>query len=328
MPRAPHPLSVTFVALLSAYTLACSGTCGDQAHSATTDAAALDALDDGDGVISDAECWELCLQEVPEEIDTSEPDSGPDSGWRSEPRRSACEVVPDGERYTVTCTSTAWCEGVRGHACVSPPPAARDGDPLGAWLAEMAHNERASVVAFRVLGLELRRFGAPEALLARVDAAADDERRHGRTMARLARARGAHVPRPRRRPFSARSLLAFAIENVVEGCVRETWGTLEAHHQARFATWPALRRAMARIAEDETQHAELAFDLHRWAMSRLNPGERAQVEQAGVGAIAGLRARFGQDPAPVLLGEAGLFDARRGSELVGALVATGLLDAA
>lgn len=52
MTRAPHQPSVTLVALLSAYTLAGSGTCSDEVHTATTDAAALDALDDGDRCVA------------------------------------------------------------------------------------------------------------------------------------------------------------------------------------------------------------------------------------------------------------------------------------
>jgi rubrerythrin len=109
-------------------------------------------------------------------------------------------------------------------------------------------------------------------------------------MSRLARRHGAvrgrvTVTPPRR----ARSLEAFAIENAVEGCVRESFGALVAAHQASRAPDPELARAMRRIAEDETRHAALAWSIARWVHPRLSASERARVRRATQGALAALR---------------------------------------
>jgi hypothetical protein len=70
----------------------------------------------------------------------------------------------------------------------------------------------------------------------------------------------------------------MATENAVEGCVRETFGALVAHHQAAHASDPVIASAMRTIAEDETRHAALAWAIARWADARLD--ERARVRVA------------------------------------------------
>jgi hypothetical protein len=77
-----------------------------------------------------------------------------------------------------------------------------------------------------------------------------------------------------------RSLDAIAVENAREGCVRETYGALAAWWQAAHAKHAPLRRAMARIAADETRHATLAWMIDRWACSRLEPRARRRVAAA------------------------------------------------
>jgi hypothetical protein len=66
----------------------------------------------------------------------------------------------------------------------------------------------------------------------------------------------------------------------VEGCVRETWGALFGAYQAQNAQDPGVRRAMATIADDETRHAALSWQLHHWALSQLSATERASVDAA------------------------------------------------
>src|SRR5688572_20386812 len=79
------------------------------------------------------------------------------------------------------------------------------GGAVGAWLAELAHLEAASVPAFLMLADDLQRAGAPSALIDAARVAAADEVRHARLMGTLARAAGAELPavtieapRPRR----------------------------------------------------------------------------------------------------------------------------------
>ncbi len=172
-------------------------------------------------------------------------------------------------------------------------------DPVGAWLATVADLEAASVDAFRALDGDLARLGAPSRLRRRARAAAADEVRHAATMRGLARRRGASAGRrPKMVPARERAAVEVAIENAVEGCVRETFAAFVATVQAEHATDPAVRAAMRRIARDETRHAALAHAVDAWLHGVLGASERAAVERARQEAIARL-----EDEAPIALGD-------------------------
>jgi hypothetical protein len=85
-----------------------------------------------------------------------------------------------------------------------------------------------------------------------------------------------------------RDIEAVARENAVEGCVRETYAALLACRQARAATDPAIRSAMAGIARDETRHAALAWAVDGWSQTLLAPAARRRVCEARREAIHGL----------------------------------------
>jgi hypothetical protein len=152
----------------------------------------------------------------------------------------------------------------------------------------MAHLEAASVPAFRQLRAELRSFGAPRRLLDACSQAARDEIRHARATARLARRFGSRTPRVHLTPVVPRSLARLAAENVREGCVRESFGALMATWQAHHAGDDEVRRLMVRIAADETRHAELAWRIHQWLLTRLDAAERLAVERVLADALAQL----------------------------------------
>jgi hypothetical protein len=155
--------------------------------------------------------------------------------------------------------------------------------PLGDYYASTAHLEGAAVLAFELMERELQRFGAPRELQERAKRARADEERHHRQMAFMARREGATVPAVQAvqaAMASARSLLAAALENAVEGCVREAWGALAARYQAAMAADPETRRLWSGIASDEAEHAELSLDLHDWYMQQLGPEDRERVEVA------------------------------------------------
>jgi hypothetical protein len=98
---------------------------------------------------------------------------------------------------------------------------------------------------------------------------------------RLARRRSATPAVPDRpSTMPVRALVDVAVENAVEGCIRETYGALLAFVEALSSPDPSLRRAMRTIAEDECRHAELAWSVHAWALPRLRPAERKRVEDA------------------------------------------------
>ena len=173
------------------------------------------------------------------------------------------------------------------------------GAPLGAYFAEMARMEAASIAAFRHLRRELLAHRAPRRLVRAAERAARDEARHARMTTALARRHGAQAIASRVEGIPVRSLEAIAIENAVEGCVREAFGALVASWQARAACDPLIRAAMTRIAHDETRHAALAFAVDAWVRGRLGPEARGRVEQARSRAITELATRAQE--APILL---------------------------
>jgi hypothetical protein len=160
-----------------------------------------------------------------------------------------------------------------------------DARSLGDHLAQLAHDESVSIASFDRLARELASAGAPRGLLGRARRAARDERRHAKTMARLAEAHGGSVRWGSMRSLPPRPLAAWTLENAIEGCVGETYSALVAAYQARHAPDERTRRGLARIARDEAEHARLAWDVHAWALSaggaELAPVRLARADQLG-----------------------------------------------
>jgi hypothetical protein len=187
----------------------------------------------------------------------------------------SCTLVEVDGAQLVRCTRL--CAGRR------PPGLVEDGgygSDFGAYLSEVAYLEAASVAAFRTLRRELRHHGAPRSLLDAAARAARDEVRHARAMATLARGRGVTPRNVRVKRSPLRPLAEIAIDNAVEGCVRETYAALVATYQSRAAGDADLRAAMRGIAKDETRHAALAWKIHDWADRRLEACDRRRVAEA------------------------------------------------
>lgn len=222
-------------------------------------------------------------------------------GWRT-----LIENVVLAEDGTFLSTSAVWSTrpkddenerqpycGRRPEGFAAAPAATRD---TGALLAEMSMLEAAAVAAFDRLARELEALGAPEAFVLRARRAREDEVRHARVTAELARRRGADPAAPLASALPCRDAFAVALENATEGCVFETYGALVATLQAERARDPALRRALVRIARDERRHAELAADLHRWFCALL-PEACAALEAARTSAVRQLLADASRTPA-------------------------------
>jgi hypothetical protein len=160
--------------------------------------------------------------------------------------------------------------------------------PIGAFFAHAAHLEAASIHAFARMRDELRALDAPSVLVGRATRAIADERRHARVVSTLAQRFGATAPRARVKRVRRRSIEDIAIENATEGCVRETFAAVVAHWQALHARDPIVRAAYARIARDESRHAELAYDAARFFDSILGDAARARVSRAKHAALADL----------------------------------------
>jgi hypothetical protein len=123
--------------------------------------------------------------------------------------------------------------------------------------------------------------GAPHDLIERAHAFCADEVRHTEQMEALVRMTNDEVAaRPIVGVLAARSLLEVAIENAVEGCVREAFGALLAHVRALRADHAEVREVMAQIAEDETRHAALGFDIRAWADTQLSLSDQELVQKA------------------------------------------------
>jgi hypothetical protein len=173
------------------------------------------------------------------------------------------------------------------------------------WL-EAARMEHASVASFARLTLELLAVGAPPELLAASTQAAQDEVRHAQTCFGLATLFGAPDlgPGPLVLDTAGRTptLLAIAAAAAREGCVWETTAALEAHVAAAECRLPAVQEALERIADDEASHADLAWQIVRWACDAGGEEVRAAVAAAIDEATAELASRSCGDDFPDGLG--------------------------
>ncbi|TSC25941.1 ferritin-like domain-containing protein [Corallococcus sp. Z5C101001] len=179
-------------------------------------------------------------------------------------------------------------------------------DARGRYFADAARLEAASIHAFLRLREELALHGADTALQDAALLSAEDEVRHTAVTARLALRYGAIPPPPAVAALPLRPLREVLLDNAVEGCVRETYGALLAHHQALHARDPEIREAMLRIAQDETRHAGLSWDIDAWARSKLSLEERSIRREARRRAVEALRAEVAVPLDPRLTADAGL----------------------
>lgn len=210
--------------------------------------------------------------------------------WKSgeETPVKSCKLITGDSGFAVTLVYNYGCGGGRCPEGLVAPASRGARDPLGAWLAANAHLEAASVDAFQILANELGAHRAPPALIQAARKAVVDERRHADTVGRLAISRGALPPAAQVNRGPVRDLEAVARENAVEGCARETYAALLAYRQARSATDPAIRGAMAGIARDEARHAALAWAVDGWSQLLLAPAARRRIREARREAIEAL----------------------------------------
>jgi hypothetical protein len=232
-------------------------------------------------------------------------------------RRAHVHVASDGTVTLVRsniASVTGGCVGRRNEGLASLPE--RSSATVGDFFAAVAHLEAASVEAFRHLASELDALGAPRGLREQALAAARDEVRHADTMGRIARRFGGRPTEPEVRALPLRDLERLATENMVEGCVRETFGALFATYQAERASDPEIARELAVIAADETRHAALAWQIADWADALLDDSGRSSVKRARERAVEELRAELGSVVPAQLRDVAGVPDARVSTELL------------
>jgi hypothetical protein len=213
--------------------------------------------------------------------------------------------IPKDKPVVIECAICPGSAGRRPEAFVAV--ATKNASPLGAYFADLASLEAASIEAFGRLRAELASFEAPSELVEEAERARRDEIAHARSMSRLAKRNGvkpsARVPAARR---AKRSLFEVARENMVEGCVRETFGAVVAAWQAEHAH-ETMRADLAQIAEDELRHAALAWSVAAWSSERLTDDERAAIGAAAAEAVDDL-VRATQQPVHADLSDAGVPD--------------------
>lgn len=228
----------------------------------------------------------------------------PHSNFEAYPALVVYEVSPDGRVRRTAQDVSPWPQpkvSTRTAPCVGRDTEGSgrtfvDARSLGDHLAQLAHDEAVSVASFDRLARELASAGAPRVLVGRAQRAARDERRHARTMARLAEEHGGSVRFGAARPLPARPIAVWAVENAIEGCAGETYGALVAAYQARHVGDERTRRALARIARDEAEHARLAWDVHAWALSTGGAALSSELSRAMVRAYDDLEAHVRARP--------------------------------
>lgn len=191
---------------------------------------------------------------------------------------------------------------------------------LADFFAESAYLESVSIVAFERLVDELGELGAPADLIERARQSREDEIRHADAMANFARRLGASTRSPEIIPTPSRSAFAIALENAVEGCIRETYGALLAHYQANASESAEVRSAMIRIAEDETAHAALSWDIAEWLEPRLSKIEQRQIHDAKMEALEELALTLQANRDPHTMTVAGLPNVSEAEKLLSELV--------
>ena len=161
------------------------------------------------------------------------------------------------------------------------------------------------MIAFERLAADLAALGAPDALIDDARAAARDEARHAKIMGDVARHFGAEPEAPEVAPAKPRDLYAIALENGVEGCVRETFGALTGCYQGLHAKDPHVAAAMRSVSDDEIRHADLSHRIDAFLHTLLTPTDRARLATAKRAAIAELRSELEAPRSEALVSLAG-----------------------
>lgn len=181
----------------------------------------------------------------------------------------------------------AFCLGRRPDTLLAPRANAAANE-LGGYFSTAAWLEAASVFAFERLTRELTRLAAPHTLIQAALRSTLEEISHARMMQAFALQFGGARTAPELSRGHTRSMLAIALENATEGCVRESYGALLACHQALAARDASLRAVMQQIAQDELRHAQLAWQIAAWLEPQLPQAERERVQLARRAAYAQL----------------------------------------
>jgi hypothetical protein len=152
---------------------------------------------------------------------------------------------------------------------------------IGAGFLEDGLLEHASVAEFSRFALSLMSVGAPAELVEAAHRAALDEIRHARVsfgiasvfLGREVGPGALALERAEPLPASPTALVATTLR---DGCIGETIASLLVAVAARSAEG-ALSSALSAIADDERDHAALAYAVVKWAIESASPAERVSI---------------------------------------------------
>ena len=161
----------------------------------------------------------------------------------------------------------------------------RDADSMEALWLFKAQAEWLSVPAFAQLAHQLKKLHAPQGFIARTLQAKNEEIKHSVLTAGIASmASGksisiAESQESSRPPLTGKEgLTRVAIESWLDGCLHEGLAAKEVTLQAEQASEPHIREALIQIAEDESRHHELAWDILDWALQQGGPELREALK--------------------------------------------------
>ncbi len=214
----------------------------------------------------------------------------------------AITITPDAAvtEKELSRTESNSCIGRIPEGFVGFSPTSTHDNDVAAFLSLNCQLECAAVTAFEIIAAELQAFNAPPDLIHRALAAALDEIEHTNLTLAQALRHGGSPQAPQIEPRPLRNLYDFALDNATEGCVRETFGVAFARFQAATAQDPALAALSARIADDESRHAQLSWDIAAWCAPQLSPSQRLTLLSAQRTAISNLLASAGSNHTPSL----------------------------
>jgi hypothetical protein len=207
-----------------------------------------------------------------------------------------------------------------------PLPALEDtlrGAIASAW-TRAGLMEHASIAAFARFTLQLLSLGAPAELVERAQRALADETRHARICFAFACAHAGVAVGPGALDVS-QALSEGNFEHIVctaihEGCVGETLAAAEAREAAANASDPRVAAELHAIAEDEAEHAVLAWRFVAWAIGVADAQARAAIRRE-LDRVASSAAPGVSDDAPLELARHGFVVGARRQELRAQVIA-------
>jgi hypothetical protein len=168
---------------------------------------------------------------------------------------------------------------------IEPDTTGLDGETRAAladfWGRE-ALFEHASVASFARFVMQLLAAGAPADLVRSAQRALAEEIDHATLCFGLSSAYSGTLVGPSSLDITGglQGLVSAAVAVAREGCIAETVAALQVAASRDAATDPAVRAALATVAEQEMEHALLAWRYLRWALDRGDAALHAAVAAA------------------------------------------------